>query len=157
MTSIHLSDLLTEAQVLPDMTSRNRWEAIEELLGQVVVGGAVRAKQREGILVALRKREQSMSTGIGFGVGLPHASTELVENLVCALGRSRAGMDFESLDGQPVQLVVLLLVPKGQYQQHLHTVANVARLLHRQELRDALLAAPDGAAMLEIVHQNSTT
>lgn len=154
--NIHLADLLAEEQILSDLRARNRWEVIEELVGPVVAGGTVRAEHRDGIVAALRKREQSMSTGIGFGVGLPHASTELVDNVVCALGRSRAGMDFESLDGQPVHLVVLLLVPKGQYQQHLHTVANVARLLHRQEFRAALLAAPDAAAMLEIIRRNST-
>jgi mannitol/fructose-specific phosphotransferase system IIA component (Ntr-type) len=153
--NFNLADLLTEEQILLEMGAQNRWDAIEELTGQLVVAGKVGAGQRDGVITALRKREQSMSTGIGFGVGLPHASTELVSELVCALGRSRTGIEFDALDGQPVHLVILLLVPKGQYQQHLHTVAHVARLLHNADFRDALAQAPDAAAILKIVRQHA--
>ena len=153
--NINLADKLTEGQILPEMRARNRWEAIEELTGQLVVAGRVGEAEREGVVTALRKREQSMSTGIGFGVGLPHASTELVSELVCALGRSRTGIEFDALDGQLVRLVILLLVPKGQYQQHLHTVAHVARLLHNADFRDALTQAPDAAAILNIVRHHA--
>lgn len=155
--NIHLAEILTEGQILPEMRARNRWEAIEELVGQLVAAGRVAETQRERIVAALRKREQSMSTGIGFGVGLPHASTELMTELMCALGRSPAGIEFDALDRQPVRLVILLLVPKGQYQQHLHTVAHVARLLHKAEFRDALAQAPDAAAILKVVRQHASS
>ncbi len=70
-----------------------------------------------------RKRETSMSTGIGFGIGIPHASTDLIHEVVGALGRSRKGVNFDALDNQPVNLVMLFLVPQGQFQKHLHTLA----------------------------------
>jgi mannitol/fructose-specific phosphotransferase system IIA component (Ntr-type) len=87
---------------------------------------------------SIRKRESSMSTGIGFGVGIPHASTTLVSEVVSVVGRSRQGIQFDALDRKPVHLVFLFLVPAGQFQKHVHVLANVAKLLHRQDFRDGL-------------------
>ena len=89
-----------------------------------------------------------MSTGIGFGIGIPHASTDLIYEVVGALGRSKKGVNFDALDNQPVNLVMLFLVPQGQFQKHLHTLANIAKLLHKAEFRQALEQAPDADAML---------
>ena len=96
-----------------------------------------------------------MSTGIGFGIGIPHASTDLITEVVGALGRSRTGVGFDALDNQPVNLVMLFLVPQGQFQKHLHTLANIAKLLHKVEFRQALEQAPDADAMLQIVRSQS--
>ena len=92
-----------------------------------------------------------MSTGIGFGIGIPHASTELIQEVVGALGRSKPGMNFDALDNQPVNLVMLFLVPQGQFQKHLHTLANIAKLLHKADFRQALEQAPDAEAMLKAI------
>ena len=81
-----------------------------------------------------------MSTGIGFGIGIPHASTDLIYEVVGALGRSQKGVNFDALDNQPVKLVMLFLVPQGQFQKHLHTLANIAKLLHKADFRQALEA-----------------
>ncbi len=95
-----------------------------------------------------------MSTGIGFGVGIPHASTDLITSVVAALGRSRKGVDFDSLDNQPVSLVLLFLVPQGQFQKHLHTLANIAKLLHNADFRQTLEQAPDSAAMFQAIRSH---
>ena len=79
-----------------------------------------------------------MSTGVGFGIGIPHASTDLVSDVVAGIGRSKKGIEFGALDGKPVQLVVLFLVPAGQFQKHVNTLANIAKLLHRKDFRDGL-------------------
>jgi len=75
---------------------------------------------------------------VGFGVGLPHASTDLVCEVVVAVGRSKKAIRFDAVDCQLVSLVVLFLVPQGQFQKHLNSLANIAKLLHRQEFRDDL-------------------
>ena len=111
--------------------------------------------RREPIAAVVRKRENSMSTGIGFGIGIPHASTELIGEVVAAFGRSRSGIDFDALDDQPVTLVVLFLVPQGQFQPHLRTLADIAKLLHRKEFRQALEEAPDAAAMADVIRKGS--
>jgi mannitol/fructose-specific phosphotransferase system IIA component (Ntr-type) len=103
-----------------------------------VAGHKIEAENKDAIRASLRKREISMSTGIGFGVGLPHASTEHVSELVTAMGRSHKGIEFDALDGRPVNLVMMFLVPQGQFQKHLNTLANLAKLLQNDEFRASL-------------------
>jgi mannitol/fructose-specific phosphotransferase system IIA component (Ntr-type) len=152
---MNLGDILTLDTILPDMTSANRWEAIDELVQRLVTTGKIRSEDREAIVAVVKKRESSMSTGIGFGIGIPHASTDLIHEVVGALGRSRKGIEFDALDNQPVNLVVLFLVPQGQFQKHLHTLASIAKLLHVKEFRQELEQAPDAATMYEIIKKYS--
>jgi len=148
-----LADILTRDHIVTELRAKTRWEAIDELIGNLVDTGKIKPEHRDAITAVVRKREQSMSTGIGFGIGIPHASTDLIQDVVGALGRSRTGVDFEALDNQPVKLVMLFLVPQGQFQKHLHTLANIAKLLHKAEFRQALETAPDADAMLAIIRQ----
>ena len=146
-----LGDILSREQIIPDLRATNRWEAIDELINNLVTTGKITAQNQEAIAAVVKKRETSMSTGIGFGIGIPHASTDLITEVVGALGRSTKGVNFDALDNQPVNLVMLFLVPQGQFQKHLHTLANIAKLLHKAEFRQALEQAPDADAMLQIV------
>ena len=154
--STTLGNILSEAQVVADLRAANRWEAIDELIGNLVATGKVKAEHRDGIIGAVRKRESSMSTGIGHGVGIPHASTDLVTEITGAFGRSTAGIDFDSMDGQAVNLVTLLLVPQKQFQQHLHTVSGIAKLFSNEAFRQALTAAPDTTAILQLIRNPNT-
>src|SRR5881275_940693 len=146
-----LGDILSRDQIITELQASNRWEAIDELINNLVSTGKIKAEHHDAIATVVKKRESSMSTGIGFGIGIPHASTDLIYEVVGALGRSRSGVSFDALDNQPVKLVMLFLVPQGQFQKHLHTLANIAKLLHRAEFRQALEQAPDAEAMLNII------
>ena len=146
-----LGDILSKEQIIPELRATNRWEAIDELINNLVATGKIPPQNQEAIAAVVKKRESSMSTGIGFGIGIPHASTDLITEVVGALGRSTKGVNFDALDNQLVNLVMLFLVPQGQFQKHLHTLANIAKLLHRAEFRQALEQAPDADAMLRIV------
>lgn len=156
MMNTSLGEILSDAQVLADLRAANRWEAIDELVALLVATGKVGASQRDALIGAIRKRENSMSTGIGHGVGIPHASTDLVTEITGAFGRSRTGIDFDAPDGEPVRLVTLLLVPQRQFQQHLHTVSGVARRFGNAAFRQSILDAPDAAAILELLRQPAT-
>ncbi len=149
--AMDLGDILGKEQILTDLRATNRWEAIDELINNLVSTGKISAEHRDAIAAVVKKRESSMSTGIGFGIGIPHASTDLIGEVVGALGRSSKGVTFDALDNQPVNLVMLFLVPQGQFQKHLHTLANIAKLLHKADFRHALEQAPDADAMLQIV------
>lgn len=146
-----LSEIVQKEQILTELKASNRWEAIDELIGRLVECGRIKPEHREAITAVVKKRETSMSTGIGFGIGIPHASTDQIDEVVGALGRSKVGIDFEALDNQPVNLVVLFLVPQGQFQKHLHTLASIAKLFHNKEFRQQLEQAPDAAAMHQII------
>ena len=146
-----LVDILSKDQILPDLRATNRWEAIDELIANLVATGKILPQHKDAVTAVVKKRETSMSTGIGFGIGIPHASTELIQEVVGSLGRSKPGMNFDALDNQPVNLVMLFLVPQGQFQKHLHTLANIAKLLHKADFRQALEQAPDAEAMLKAI------
>jgi mannitol/fructose-specific phosphotransferase system IIA component (Ntr-type) len=144
-------DIFSELQIVTELRATNQWEAIDELIDALVERGKIPGEHRKAIGDAVRKRERSMSTGIGYGIGMPHASTYFVPEVIAALGRSKAGINFDALDGRPVKLVILFLVPQGQFQKHLHTVAEMAKLLQKPALCHALLQAPDNASMLHII------
>jgi fructose-specific phosphotransferase system IIA component len=152
--AMDLGDILSEEQIITDLQAADRWQAIDELIKNLVSTGKIKAEHHDAIAAVVKKRESSMSTGIGFGIGIPHASTDLITEVVGALGRSRKGVNFDALDNQPVNLVMLFLVPQGQFQKHLHTLANIAKLLHKAEFRTALEQAPDAAAMLKIIREH---
>src|SRR3974377_2635645 len=146
-----LGDILTKEQILTDLQEADRWQAIDELINNLVATGKIRPEHHDAIAAVVKKRESSMSTGIGFGIGIPHASTDLISEVVGALGRSRNGVNFDALDNQPVNLVMLFLLPQGEFQKHLHTLANIAKLLHKADFRQALEQAPDADTMLKII------
>ncbi len=150
-----LGDILTPAQILPQLRATNRWEAIDELIGLLVGSGKLKPEQQTAVTAAVKKRETSMSTGIGFGIGIPHASTDLITEVTAAFGRSSAGVNFDALDNQPVHLVTLFLVPQGQFQKHLHTLAGIAKVLRRDEFTRDLAVAPDAGAMHEVIRRYS--
>lgn len=150
-----LADILRKEQIVADLQASNRWEAIDELLDLLVHCGKIKPENREAITAVVRKRENSMSTGIGFGIGIPHASTDLIPEVIGAFGRSPKGINFDALDNQPVKLVMLFLVPQGQFQKHLHTLANIAKMLHSKDFRAALEAAPDADAMFKTITEQA--
>ena len=151
---MELADLLTKEQVVTELKATDRWEAIEELIELLVNNGHVKSEHREAVLSVVKKREISMSTGIGFGIGIPHASTDLVDEVTGAFGRSENGVNFDALDNQPVTLVMLFLVPQGQFQKHLHTLAKIAKVLHKKEFRKMLEDAEDAAEMYQIIRSS---
>jgi mannitol/fructose-specific phosphotransferase system IIA component (Ntr-type) len=146
-----LGDILRKEQIIVEMQATDRWKAIDELIDLLITSGKIKPEHRDAIIAVVRKRESSMSTGIGFGIGIPHASTDLISEVVAAFGRSSRGVNFDALDNQPVKLVMLFLVPQGQFQKHLHTLASIAKLLHVKEFRQALEQAADADAMIQII------
>jgi len=106
-----LGDILGKENIIPDLKASNRWEGIDELIGNLVATGKIKPEHQEAVGAVVKKRESSMSTGIGFGIGIPHASTDLIYEVVGALGRSPRGVNFDALDNQPVNLVMLFSRP----------------------------------------------
>jgi mannitol/fructose-specific phosphotransferase system IIA component (Ntr-type) len=147
---MNLGDLLTVEQIIPEMKSTERWSAIVELVELLVSLGKILPEDKESVLSALRAREETMSTGIGFGIAIPHASSDRLKNVVAAFGRSTGGIEFESLDNAPVRYIVLFVVPKDQFQVHLRTLAAIAKFLNDRSVREALGAAHSAEEILQI-------
>jgi fructose-specific phosphotransferase system IIA component len=150
-----LANLLSAGQILPDMQAGERWQAIEEIVTMLVASGKVAASDKEELLAALKQREETMSTGIGFGIAIPHASSDRVTEVVAGFGRSKAGIEFDSLDNEPVHFIVLFVVPRDQFQTHLRTLAAIAKFLNDRTVRDELASATDAAAILSVFENRS--
>lgn len=150
-----LADLLSVDQIVPQMQATERWAAIVELTQLLVTVGKIKPEDEETVLAALRRREETMSTGIGFGIALPHASSDRVGEVVAAFGRAPAGIEFDSLDNAPVRFIVLFVVPKDQFQTHLRTLAAIAKLLNDRQVREALAGAETAAEILGIFQRKA--
>jgi len=150
-----LANLLSASQIVPQMRATGRWEAIGELVDVLVSTGKIQATERETVWESIKQREETMSTGIGFGIAIPHASSDKVHEVVAAFGRSTAGIEFDSLDDQPVFFVVLFVVPKDQFQTHLRTLAAIAKFLNDKTVRDELSQAGDAAQILHVFESRS--
>ena len=96
-----------------------------------------------------------MSTGIGFGIAIPHASSSKVGEVVAAFGRSSAGIQFDALDGEPVFFIVLFVVPKDQFQTHLRTLAAIAKFLNDKTVREELTKAENVSTILQVFENRS--
>ncbi|RYD80996.1 MAG: PTS sugar transporter subunit IIA [Verrucomicrobiaceae bacterium] len=145
-----LGNLLSLDQIIPEMQALERWSAIVELVDLLVAKGQINPEDRDTVLSALRAREETMSTGIGFGIAIPHASSDRVSKVVAAFGRSTKGIEFDSLDNLPVKFIVLFVVPKDQFQTHLRTLAAIAKFLNDRTVRDRLGTADSAEQILEI-------
>jgi len=148
-----LASLLSEDSIIPEMVATDRWQAIEEIVGRLVAGGHLDEAHRDEAVAALRHREETMSTGIGFGIAIPHASCDAVHEVTACFGRSKTGIDFESLDGKPVHNIVLFLVPKDQFQTHLRTLAAIAKFLNDPVVRKELGEASDATSILAVFNR----
>ena len=147
---MNLGNLLSVDRILPQMQASERWSAIVELVELLVEQGKVRAADQDSVLAALRQREETMSTGIGFGIAIPHASSDRVDEVVAAFGRSSTGIEFDSLDNAPVKFIVLFVVPKDQFQTHLRTLAAIAKFLNDRTVRDRLAGASNAEEIYQI-------
>lgn len=151
-----LGNLLSAQAILPEMQATERYSAIAELVNVLVANGKIAVENRDTVLTALRDREETMSTGIGFGIAIPHASSEHVTEVVAVFGRSSAGIEFEALDNAPVKFVVLFVVPKDQFQTHLRTLAAIAKFLNDRSIRERLAAATTAEEILAIFEKSGT-
>lgn len=143
-------DLLTAEQIIPEMTATERWPAIVELIDLLMQLGKIKPPDRESILASLKQREETMSTGIGFGIAIPHCSSDRLSEVVAAFGRSSRGIEFDALDNAPVKFVVLFIVPKNQFQTHLRTLASIAKFLNDRSVRENLGKATSREEILAI-------
>jgi len=102
-------------------------------------------------LISAVERERLGSTGVGNGVALPHARIEGLDSVIAGFARLSEPMDFDSVDGRPVDLVAFLLAPADAAGAHLRALARVSRLLRREENRSRLRSAPDAQSVFTIL------
>ncbi len=140
---MRLTELLSPEDLILDFDPIDKWDSVGRLVDHLLEMGRIPEEEHDTIREAVLARERSMSTGMEHGIAIPHAAVDGVENLAVALGivKSEGGLNFESIDGQPARFVVLLVIPKTQKLLHIRTLADVARILAKDEVRERLLSA----------------
>lgn len=136
-----LKKLLPASRIISDLENQEIEEVIQEMLDFLITEGAVDAEEKENYLEAVLEREKQIGTGVGSGVAIPHARVHGLEKAVAAFARSKSGAKFDTPDNAPVHFVCLLLVPENQAGLHLQTLAALAKLLSRCEVRERLMVA----------------
>jgi|WetSurMetagenome_2_1015567.scaffolds.fasta_scaffold06700_9 fructose-specific phosphotransferase system IIA component len=135
-----LIDIFALDSTTLDMKAKNKVEAIHELSLLLFASG--RISSLELFEEAVHKREKEVSTGIGFGIGIPHGKSSAVNSLSIAFGRSENGIEFGAIDNQPVKMVFLLAVPEAIVdKEYLHTLSDLARMLVHEDFRQSLFEA----------------
>ncbi len=136
-----LTDILCFEAVIPQLESRDRDGVIAELVGALDKAGKLGKAKAEEVTGAVIARENEASTGIGKGVAVPHVKHAAIEDVVAVIGGSSEGIDFSSLDKQPVHSVILLLSPEGNPDKHLQAMENIFRNLQKDDFRKFLRQA----------------
>ncbi len=143
-----LTSLIAPGGIVADVSVTGRKQAFHALAELAHKSLSVPARP---VLDALVERERLGSTGVGHGVAIPHARTDLVDDVCGFFVRLKQPVDFDAVDGRPADLLFMLLAPEDAGAEHLKALAQVSRLFRREEIRRSLRAAPDSAALASIL------
>ena len=140
-----LSELIQESLVEVPLQAADKWQALSILARVPVRAGKYGEDMVETVEQALVVREKSMTTGMEHGIAIPHAAIDGIDDLVAVLGLNPAGIPFETLDGEPARIVIGLVIPRSKKLAHIKTLAEIAKLLSKAEVRQRLLACKTAA------------
>lgn len=149
MPRLRLRDYMREDLVFWDLPRLDKPAFVKALVGQVM--SALPSLDEGQLLDRLLEREAQQSTGIGGGLALPHATVSGLEKTVLVVGRIREGLDFDALDGEPVDLLFLLLSPPDARDVHLRLLARLARIVTPDETLAELRRTSDATHLFQVL------
>ncbi len=147
-----LTDLVAPQAVIPALKVNGKKQALQELAAKAA---ELTGRPEREISDVLLQREKLGSTAIGAGIAIPHGKLAKLERIVGLFARLERPIDFEALDGQPVDLVFVLLAPEAAGADHLKALARIARLLRDPELAKKLREARDPQAIYAVLSATS--
>ena len=141
---MELGDILAADGIVPQLSATSKKQALEELSALAAKATGIDVRE---VFNALQHRERLGSTGMGRGIAIPHVKFKALSAIVCLFARLKTPIDFESPDGEPVDLVFLLLAPEHAGGDHLKALARISRLVREPAVLEQLRNAPDKAAL----------
>jgi len=138
-----LSELITSDLVEVPLRAADKWEALAAIARIPARAGRYPQSLVPTVEQALVVRERSMTTGMEDGIAIPHAAIDGIDDLIAVLGLNPVGIPFETLDGAPARIVIGLVIPRARKLAHIKTLAEIAKLLSRAEVRERLLRCTD--------------
>ncbi|MBI5182804.1 MAG: PTS sugar transporter subunit IIA [Nitrospinae bacterium] len=146
---MRITEILNKEYVLSNLKARDKRGVIEELSEFLFTKEKIKDKDR--LVNAILDREKLGSTGIGDNVAIPHTKLKELKEILAVFGRSKEGIEFDSLDGRPVHFVCLLVAPEDSVSAHLKALAKISRLLKSDSFRTTLLNAEDEDNIYQII------
>ncbi|MEP4051008.1 MAG: PTS sugar transporter subunit IIA [Litorimonas sp.] len=147
--------LFTAESVVVDLNVGSQKQLFQDVATRLIAAHSLEDVACRDIVAAAMERERLGSTGVGNGVALPHARIDGLDRVVAGFARLSDAMDFDSVDGRPVDLVAFLLAPSDAAGAHLRALARVSRQLRREENRSRLRSAPDALSVFTILSDDS--
>ena len=144
-----ISDILKKEHIIKELDSRDKKNVLDELSSFLEDEGEITSK--ENLFAALIEREKLGSTGIGENVAIPHAKISEIDKIITVFGRSKNGVEFESLDQKPVNFIFLVLAPENSTGQHLKALARISRLFKNPSLRESVLRTNEADQIYSIL------
>ena len=138
--AMKLSDLINAQLVEVPLRAADKWQALAAIARVPVRAGCYPESMVGTVEDALVVREKSMTTGMEHGIAIPHAAIDGIDDLVAVLGLNKGGIPFETLDGEPARIVIGLVIPRSKKLAHIKTLAEIAKLLSKEAVRERLLA-----------------
>jgi fructose-specific phosphotransferase system IIA component len=152
---MRLMEILKAQNIKVPLAAKTKTEAISELVDLLASTGEVTDPKK--VLDAVLERESTRTTGIGNGLAIPHGKCSGVGHLVMAIGRPAQPIDFQAIDGRPVNLIWLLASPPDQTGPHIHALARISRLMTIDRFRQALAAAQTPEDLYNVIVQQEST
>lgn len=146
-----LSELLRTDLIKVGLEATSKREAIGELVDLLVQRHEIALSHRAEILETLNARESTDGSGMEGGIAVPHDLSDRVEDMICALGISKSGVDFQALDGKPSQVIVLLIAPKRSFAGEVRALCGIEHLFESATLKDKILAAATADGVYEAI------
>lgn len=148
-----LCDFVVQAALIPEIALGSKESAIRSMVTALRQAGSIKESDEEGIVVAILKREELGSTGIGRGVAVPHTKHPSVDKLIAAIAVSKDGINFASLDGEPVFVMFLLVSPPDRPGDHLRGLENISRHLRNDKFCKFLRASKSAQDIWELLQE----
>jgi PTS system nitrogen regulatory IIA component len=146
---MRITDYMTEADILPDLQASTREGVLQEMVRHLSDEGKI--SDPSGLVQILLEREALGSTGIGYGVAIPHGRLPGLKEILLVFGRSGEGIEFDAQDGKPVKLFFLLIAPEDSAGLHLKALARISRILKNPECRSSLMNARDREGIYKVI------
>ncbi|MBN1309095.1 MAG: PTS sugar transporter subunit IIA [Chitinispirillaceae bacterium] len=144
-----IQDLLQKNAILPDIAQTNKNEVLQ--LMATFMATLYGLPEGEDIALKIIERETDMSTGIGYGIAIPHARIPGIDRLYLVVGRSFEGIEFKAIDELPVHLLFMMLSPKNTSAEHTQILSTLSRIMSYEEVRTKLLEVKNAEGMLEVI------
>lgn len=148
-----LSDFVVASSIIPELKVKSKEEAIRAIVAALRDAGSIKPADEAGIVAAILKREELGSTGIGRGVAVPHTKHPSVDKLVAAIALAPEGVDFASLDGEPVFIIFLLVSPPDRPGDHLRGLENISRHLRNDNFCKFLRQSTTSKQVWELLQE----